>query len=81
MMKGEAVKNHPRNFHPLTNQGSALLPILHRYLCSRNQVFKSLIQHQIQALIFVKLFVRKKFRAPLGGGDPFRNELQPREKV
>jgi len=27
------------------------------------------IRHQIQALIFVKLFIKKKFRA-LGGGEP-----------
>ena len=42
-------KPPPQTFKTHPNQGSAHLPILHRYLCCRNQVFESLIQHQIQA--------------------------------
>jgi len=66
-MEGEAVENHPQTFKTHPNQGSAHLPILHQlvpnilreYLCCRNQVFESLIQHQIQAFqlcLFVVFF-------------------------
>ncbi|NTE04910.1 hypothetical protein G6M26_11435 [Agrobacterium tumefaciens] len=63
MMEGEAVENHPTNFQNPPNQGSAHLPILHWYLCCRNQVFESLIRHQIQALIVCFFIIKDKEEA------------------
>jgi len=50
-------------FHIPTTQGSAFCPILHRVLVLPKQSFNDFIRHQFQALIFVKLFIKKKFRA------------------
>ncbi|WP_209437658.1 hypothetical protein, partial [Pedobacter petrophilus] len=64
MIEGEAVENHPTNFHPLTQPRQRTFADPSSVLVLPKQVFDVLIRHQIQALIFVKLFIKKKFRAP-----------------
>jgi len=65
MMEGENVKAFALPFELPLPRGSTPSPILHRGLVlATKKSFDEFIRHQIQALIFGYLFIKKKVRAP-----------------
>ncbi|MDY0903539.1 hypothetical protein [Pedobacter sp. CFBP9032] len=57
------LKLRTQSFNPPQPKAARPLPILHRVLVLPKQSFNEFIRHQVQALIFGYLFIKKKVEA------------------